>query len=218
MKKSVKLFRIKIVALVAVALNAIFMASCEKEVKTETVTQYEQVLVDTTIFVDTTIYVPVGDSLPEGIYVNKVFTDIKPAVTFQYGSESHHTATFIEPVKCVKEARPLVILSPGGGWASYTEVPRLTLLANDLASRGYTVAVIQYALGPQGFDTYLKAVQDVRSAIRYFRINANNLQIDADNIFAGGWSTGAQASLAAGFVENDEIGYSGDADPLFRPC
>lgn len=144
-------------------------------------------------------------SLPAGIWEQKVYTDVEAPVSYTYGSESYHTLDFFEATDNDLEERPLVILSPGGGFLTYNEVEKLRLFAQDLSQRGYAVALIQYKIGAQDAETYLKATQDVRSAIRYFRKNATQFRIDTDNILLGGWSNGAQISLTAGFLKESEV-------------
>lgn len=148
------------------------------------------------------------ESLPvEGMYQKKVFQRIKKVNSYSYGSYAENTFELFEAEGNHVAKRPMIMLAPGGGWRSYNEVPKLKLLAEDLALRGYVVALIGYFHDPNttvpSFDEQHKSVRDVRSAVRYFKLNAANLNIDPENIFIGGWSTGATISMAAAYIENE---------------
>ena len=144
---------------------------------------------------------------PEGMYQKKVFKRIKKVNTYMYGSNTENFFEWFEAEGNNVPNRPLIILAPGGGWKIYNEVPKLKELAEDLALRGYSVALIRYFIDPNTsqptFDEQLKSVRDMRSAVRYFKLNAGNYNIDSDNIFIGGWSTGAVISMAAAYIEDE---------------
>ena len=148
------------------------------------------------------------ESLPlEGMYQKKVFSSLKKVNTYNYGSFTDNSYELFEAAGNHVPNRPLVMLAPGGGWNSHTELPKLRLLAEDLALRGYVVAVVKYHVDPNTpaptFDEQHKSVRDIRSAVRYFKINASNLNIDPENIFIGGWSTGSVISMVAAYVESE---------------
>ncbi len=142
---------------------------------------------------------------PEGIYLKKVYSKVNPPAFFQYGSSAQNNVEFFQAAGNHVPNRPMIILSPGGGWKSYTEQAKLRELAKDLALRGYAVGLVEYYIKPNStpdFDTQLKAIHDLRSAVRYFKLHAEKYQIDPDNIFLGGWSTGAVCSIAGAYIEN----------------
>jgi len=106
--------------------------------------------------------------------------------------------------------RPLVMLIHGGAFyigskASACEVA----LATSLAKRGYLVASIDYRLGFKltSGDIELsayRAIQDANAALRFLAHNAQGLGIDPNQVYIGGTSAGAVASLNTAFMKNDE--------------
>lgn len=125
--------------------------------------------------------------------------------TFSYGSFAANKAEFFMVEEEERRAKPLVILTPGGGFSSYTEMPKLRQFATALAQRGYNAAIVKYYTGTPNYDTYLKAFRDVRSAVRYFKINAAQYNVDSANIFLGGWSSGAAVCFTATYLDSSEI-------------
>jgi hypothetical protein len=107
-----------------------------------------------------------------------------------------------EPAGDVAEKRPLMILCFGGGFVQGSrDYWSIRLLAQGLARRGFVVASIDYRLGMDLFDkdigarSVYRAVQDSRSAVRFFRANASTYDIDSDKIFIGGHSSGAFVAM-----------------------
>ncbi len=97
--------------------------------------------------------------------------------------------------------KPAVIWVHGGGW--FVGDPRMPgvfgdwpkVLA-DLAARGYVVVGVSYRLS--GAAKFPAQIQDVKSAIRWLRINAGSLGIDPTRIAAWGGSAGGQLVSLAG--------------------
>jgi dienelactone hydrolase len=106
--------------------------------------------------------------------------------------------------------RPLVLLIHGGAFYVGTrQIPTIKLLATALAKRGFVVASIDYRLGfklttreieRSGF----RAVQDAHAALRFLSHNADQYRIDPNQVYVGGTSAGAIASLNVAFMDNDE--------------
>lgn len=160
------------------------------------------------------------ESLPlEGMYQKKVYQRIKKVNTYMYGSHVENFFEWFEAEGNNVPNRPLIILAPGGGWQMYNEVPKLKELAEDLALRGYVVALVRYYIDPNTsqptFDEQHKSFRDIRSAVRYFKVNAANYNINPENIFIGGWSTGAVLSMAAAYIQ-DEIEMLEISEPIIR--
>lgn len=98
--------------------------------------------------------------------------------------------------------RPLVIYVHGGAWmighprqsgGAFSDFP--AVLA-DLAARGYTVASLEYRLANEA--PFPAAIDDVRTAIRFLKANAERYGIEARHVAIWGNSAGAQlAALAA---------------------
>ncbi len=123
-----------------------------------------------------------------------------------------------EPQGDTAQKRPVVVLAHGGSFifGNKSDMARWCEL---LAKRGYVAASIQYRLFPiipLGFpdstkimDTAVKAVGDMKAAVRYFREDAatqNRFRADAEHIFVGGYSAGAVTALHTAFLdEGDDI-------------
>lgn len=97
--------------------------------------------------------------------------------------------------------RPLVIYVHGGAWmigntrelGAFRNTP--AVLA-ELAAKGYVVASLEYRLA--GEAPFPAAIDDVRTAIRFLKANAERYGIDSGHVAIWGASAGAQlAALAA---------------------
>lgn len=110
-----------------------------------------------------------------------------------------------------KGRRPLVVFVHGGSWTfgskrltgHYADFPGV--LAS-LARRGFAVASIDYRLS--GEAKFPAALEDVKSAIRYLRSNADHFGIDRNRVALWGASAGAHLAAMAALT--------GD-DPAFKP-
>ena len=106
--------------------------------------------------------------------------------------------------------RPLVMLIHGGAfYIGSKESACEAALANSLAKRGYLVASIDYRLGfklmPSDIElSAYRAIQDAHAALRFLAHNAKGLGIDPDQVYVGGTSAGAVASLNVAFMNNEE--------------
>jgi predicted esterase len=114
-------------------------------------------------------------------------------------------------------ARPVVILAHGGSFI-FGDKSNMQPWCELLAKKGYVAASIQYRLWPlftlgfpdslDIFDTAVKAIGDMKAAVRYFRLDAetaNQFRADANNIFIGGYSAGAVAALHVGYLDSDDV-------------
>ena len=108
------------------------------------------------------------------------------------------------------KSRPLVMLIHGGGfYIGSKESACEVALATSLAKRGFLVASIDYRLGfkltPSDIElSAYRAIQDTHAALRFLAHNAKGLGIDPTQIYIGGTSAGAVASLNTAFMKNDE--------------
>jgi hypothetical protein len=106
--------------------------------------------------------------------------------------------------------RPLVMLIHGGAfYIGSKESACEKALATSLAKRGYLVASIDYRLGfkltPSDIElSAYRAIQDANAALRFLAHNAQGLGIDPNQVYVGGTSAGAVASLNTAFMKNDE--------------
>lgn len=96
---------------------------------------------------------------------------------------------------------PLVIFTQGSSWTFpnvWYEVPQLS----ELAKRGFAVATITHRNALEG-KVFPACLQDIKTAIRYLRANAETYGIDAERVGLWGTSSGANLSLLAAMTEGD---------------
>jgi acetyl esterase/lipase len=106
--------------------------------------------------------------------------------------------------------RPVIIFCFGGGFVtgSRTETSMIQL-CQSFARRGFVTATIDYRLGMNISNQELskravyRGVQDGRSAVRFFRNNANTYKIDPNQIFIAGHSAGAFIALHNIYMDKD---------------
>ncbi|MGI4752078.1 MAG: alpha/beta hydrolase fold domain-containing protein [Janthinobacterium lividum] len=113
--------------------------------------------------------------------------------------------------------KPCLVVIHGGSWSGGDD-KQLPELNSYLARRGYCVASIDYRLAPE-YKSPL-ALQDVKSALKYLRTNAEKLQIDTNNFVLLGRSAGAQLALLAAYTFKNEgikgiINFYGPADMIW---
>ena len=118
--------------------------------------------------------------------------------------------------------RPLIILASTGSYlpAIINQQPTgnkndssIVELANRLSKRGYVVMAVNYRLGwnpnasaaaatEQLIKATYRAIQDVRNAIRFMRVNAGTYKIDTSRIVVGGQGTGGYVALGLAAVNS----------------
>lgn len=155
-------------------------------------------------------------------YKSDVFTTVKKT-TVEYAPTISYTGEAItlvmdvyEPVGDNLSKRPVVVLAHGGSFMFGMKediADHCTLLAK----KGYVAASIQYRLYPlftlgfpdsvKIFNTAVKAVGDMKAAVRHFRDDAatvNQFKADTLNIFIGGYSAGAVTALHAAYLDEKD--------------
>lgn len=111
--------------------------------------------------------------------------------------------------------RPAMILIHGGGWTSGGP-GSLNEKALYFASRGMVCILIEYRLlDVASTDPPIPCIQDVRSAVRWVRLHAEELGIDSTKIAAAGGSVGGQMAAGLGLIDkpglddpNDDLSIS----------
>lgn len=119
------------------------------------------------------------------------------------------TMRVFEPKGDTAAKRPLLVLTPGGGFVR-TDDTWMDDFGEELARAGYVVAVNRYRLSaninsPEKFyDALFKSMSDQKAVIRWFvkdAAGANRFKVDVDNIFIGGHSAGAITSLYTAYLD-----------------
>lgn len=108
--------------------------------------------------------------------------------------------------------RPLVVFIHGGGFKGGDKVSNFgTRVCGGLARRGYVVASIEYRVSSslttiaQEFEAMVRAVQDAKASIRFFRRYASQYGVDTTQVFATGSSAGSITALHMAYLDDAEI-------------
>lgn len=158
-------------------------------------------------------------------YQSFVFSDFTVTTDIEYGSNVDLNGApetllmdVYTPDGDIETSRPLIIVCHGGyflgGDKAETDV---VPLCEDFVKMGYVVASINYRVGvellaslqtPYG-QTVMRAVQDFRACVRWFRKNAaeggNTYGINPNLIFAGGDSAGGFLVLHHAYLDESEL-------------
>lgn len=160
-------------------------------------------------------------------YINDVFPTVTKT-TVLYAPSVNHSGVAVtlsmdiyQPQGDNLSQRPVVVLAHGGSFV-FGDKSQMQRWCELLARKGYVAASIQYRLYPVFtlgfpdstaiFDTAIKALGDMKAAVRYFREDAattDQFRADPDHIFIGGYSAGAVTALHAGYLDAE------DAIPVF---
>jgi dienelactone hydrolase len=150
-------------------------------------------------------------------YEQKIFKNITVSANIKYGENQNLQGQRQELIMDIYEPegdrlsqRPLVILAHGGSFLGGNKnASDIVAICRDLAQRGYVAASVNYRIGvsPRNETGVLnaawRATQDLRAAVRFFRMNAqfgNRFRINPDKIYAGGSSAGAFMGLHLAYL------------------
>jgi acetyl esterase/lipase len=95
---------------------------------------------------------------------------------------------------------PMILWVHGGGYLSGSK-DQVGGYLTMLAAKGYVVASLGYSLAPES--TYPTPIRQGNTAIAYFRAHADTWGGDADRVFLGGDSAGAQIASQLDAVQTD---------------
>lgn len=104
-------------------------------------------------------------------------------------------ADIFYPVKSNRKKIPAVILIHGGGWASGNK-SHLVPLAQILAVNGFFTATVEHRLSPEA--KYPAAVTDLKTFVKWVKINSEKYNIDTSGIAVLGCSSGATLATFLG--------------------
>ena len=101
------------------------------------------------------------------------------------------------------DRRPGIVFFFGGGFVS-VKPDQFTSTAEYFASRGMVAASSEYRIGNTHHTGPERSAEDAKSAIRWLRLNARSLGIDAGRVVAGGGSAGGTCAAFAAYNTTDE--------------
>ena len=132
-------------------------------------------------------------------------------------NDTRHLMDIYTPNGDTEINRPLIIFAHGGSFMGGDKnLSDCVDFCNSFAKKGYVTASVNYRLVSQAnqqnfllsqeeqYETILKAVADIKSAIRYFRkdfTTNNTYGIDTSTIFIAGSSAGAVAMLHLAYID-----------------
>jgi dienelactone hydrolase len=154
-------------------------------------------------------------------YRTSVFSDVEVTTAIKFGENTTIGGNLqdlymdvYEPANDNLQARPAVVLAFGGGFVA-GEREDLDGVCRALALKGYVAATIDYRLfdllfpidSNQMTDVVVKAVGDMKAAIRYLRQDAatdNQFRIDTNFVIVGGISAGAITAAHTAYLDIDD--------------
>jgi acetyl esterase/lipase len=94
--------------------------------------------------------------------------------------------------------RPLVVYVTGGGFVLAAKEAALELRTY-VAEAGFVVASVQYRTLSDGAN-YRDSIEDIKSAVRYLRANADKFDVDPDKVAVWGESAGGYLAAMVGLT------------------
>jgi acetyl esterase/lipase len=104
----------------------------------------------------------------------------------------------------IDEKHPGILMIHGGGWRAGDKF-LMKSMAIKFAEKGYTVMVPEYRLSLE--IGYPAAIYDLKAALRWFRINANQFGLDDTRIAILGCSAGGQLAALVGVTGGTDVYY-----------
>lgn len=108
---------------------------------------------------------------------------------------------------------PAMVFFFGGGWTSGT-IKQFEPQANYFSKRGITCILVDYRVRDKHNTTPFESLKDAKSAIRFVREHANELNIDPLKIIAAGGSAGGHLAAATALITD----YNESTDNLSISC
>lgn len=146
-------------------------------------------------FKKTLKYFPSAMMVPEMDFEN---VEQKNNITYcSYGKRKMKLDVFFD--KKVLQKQTAIIIIHGGGWRSGSREQHHPM-AQKLASLGYVCFTPEYRLSTEAL--FPAAIYDVKAAIRWVRKNANQYNVDPNQIVALGFSAGGEMAAFMGTTAN----------------
>ena len=149
---------------------------------------------------------PESEELPEGVreieaedtfgYCTELYTDVEYAV---HSGKKLHLQIMTPTVFGQDLKWPLIVYVQGSSWHKQNLFQSLPTLAR-MCERGYAIAIVEHR--ESDLAPFPAQVIDVKTAIRFLRLNGRSYHIDTDKISLWGDSSGAHSALIAGITGN----------------
>ena len=166
----------------------------------------------------------------DGRYINQNF-DVNVEYQIEYGQNINQTILGADYTQTLYmdiytpngddyDERPLIFFLFGGSYVGGSKSsPDIVALCTKYAQRGYVAVAIDYRLSQNllffnpteesGYKAVMKAIHDLKAAIRYFKMNDeiyDDYRVDINRVFTGGYSAGAVTAINAAYLnEYEEI-------------
>ncbi len=160
-----------------------------------------------------------------GRYRDQIFPVVDVQSDISYGQNLNYAGAdqellldVYQPAGDNENGRPLVIMAHGGYFLGGNKSDdSVAPLCSELAKMGYVTASISYRLGVPVvmpldgpfMEAIMRAVQDMRAAIRFFRksveVSGNPYGINPNEIYVGGVSAGGFIALHLAYLDEDEV-------------
>ncbi len=134
------------------------------------------------------------DATPVKEFRDKKIREERNVIYYKLSQRELHADLFF-PQKKSKKKIPAVILIHGGGWASGNKSQQVPI-AQKLAENGYFAVAAEYRLSPEA--KYPAGLIDLKTLVKWIKINAAVYGIDTSKIATLGCSSGATMACFLG--------------------
>ena len=138
----------------------------------------------------------------------------KPDIVYAERDGERLTISYLTP-RNDRRDNPLVVYVQGSAWFRqdiYIHLPEMLRMCQ----RGYCVALVQYR--PSTTAKFPAQTEDVKTAIRFLRADAEKYRFDPEKVAIWGDSSGGHTALMVGFTGNDCLNAEGDEGDASVRC
>ena len=134
--------------------------------------------------------------------------DVKRIIYKKLGNSELYVDMFFTQSSLQKKDNTAIAFFHGGGWV-FGDPSEFNEACKRFARNGYIAFTFQYRLSinadgsyPNPAITPVESTKDARSAIRWLRENAIELNVNPDKIVVGGQSAGGQLALSTALIDS----------------
>lgn len=147
-----------------------------------------------------------------GFIPNVVLADTKITPDVVYGHKAGLAMTYDVFQPDDPNGKGVLFMVSGGWFSRWMPPERAKLFFAPVLQEGFTVFAVRHGSSPRF--TVKEAVADVRQAVRFIRLHADDFDIDPDRLGVYGMSAGGHLSLMLGTASDD--GIPDHKDPVQR--